>query len=89
MLKLKELVIRNFMSVGNNSQSINLSKQDLVLVLGENLDLGGNDYRNGVGKCVCINTVVKLRNTVTGEISEVTVGEIYNAAMELEQQPRK
>lgn len=45
------------MSIGNVTQSINFSKDDLVLVLGENLDLGGNDNRNGVGKSTIVNAL--------------------------------
>lgn len=77
------------MSVGNQTQSVNFDQDSLTLVLGSNLDLGGDDTgsRNGTGKCCCINTLVKVRNTVTGEITELTVGELYNAA--LEQQSRK
>lgn len=45
------------MSIGNVTQSINFSKDDLVLVLGENLDLGGNDNRNGVGKSSIVNAL--------------------------------
>ena len=53
------------------------------------MDLGGDDTgsRNGTGKCCCINTLVRVRNTKTGEITELTMGELYNAA--LEQQSRK
>ncbi len=89
MLKLKSLSVKNFMSVGNATQGIDFDRNDLTLVLGENLDLGGDDSgaRNGTGKCVCINTLVKVRNTITGEIYETTVGELYNAA--LEQQSRR
>ncbi len=77
------------MSVGNATQGIDFDRDDLTLVLGENLDLGGDDNgsRNGTGKCVCINTLVKVRNTITGEIYETTVGDLYNAA--LEQQSRR
>lgn len=57
MLQLKGLTIKNFMSIGNVTQSINFSKDDLVLVLGENLDLGGNDNRNGVGKSTIVNAL--------------------------------
>lgn len=59
MLKLKSLTIKNFMSVGNNTQSIDLDRQDLILVLGENLDLGGDDSgsRNGVGKTTILNAI--------------------------------
>lgn len=45
------------MSIGNVTQSINFSSNDLVLVLGENLDLGGNDNRNGVGKSTIVNAL--------------------------------
>lgn len=57
MLKLHSLTIKNFMSIGNVTQSINFSNNDLVLVLGENLDLGGNDNRNGVGKSTIVNAL--------------------------------
>ena len=57
MIKLHNLTIKNFMSVGNVTQSINFSNNDLVLVLGENLDLGGNDNRNGVGKSTIVNAL--------------------------------
>ena len=56
-LKLSGLTIKNFMSIGNVTQSINFSSDDLVLVLGENLDLGGNDNRNGVGKSTIVNAL--------------------------------
>jgi DNA repair exonuclease SbcCD ATPase subunit len=45
------------MSVGQVTQSINFENKDLVLVLGENLDLGGNDSRNGVGKSTIVNAL--------------------------------
>lgn len=57
MLNLKGLTIKNFMSIGNVTQSVNFTSNDLVLVLGENLDLGGNDNRNGVGKSTIVNAL--------------------------------
>lgn len=57
MLRLNSLTIKNFMSIGNVTQSLNFSSNDLVLVLGENLDLGGNDNRNGVGKSTIVNAL--------------------------------
>jgi len=88
-IKIKNLTVRNFMSVGNVSQAIDFDKGQLTLVLGENLDLGGDSggARNGTGKCVCINTVVKVRDTKTGEIYETTIGDLYHAA--LEKQPKR
>ncbi len=55
--QLNGLTIKNFMSIGAVTQSINFSRDDLVLVLGENLDLGGNDNRNGVGKSTIVNAL--------------------------------
>jgi DNA repair exonuclease SbcCD ATPase subunit len=49
--------MKNFMSIGNVTQSLSFDDQDLVLVLGENLDLGGNDSRNGVGKSSIVNAL--------------------------------
>ena len=45
------------MSVGNQTQAIDFDKGQLTLVLGENLDLGGDDggARNGTGKTTIIN----------------------------------
>jgi len=57
MIDLKNITIRNFMSVGNVSQAISFSDGDLTLVIGDNLDLGGNGSRNGVGKTTFINAL--------------------------------
>ena len=59
MIKIKNLTVRNFMSVGNQTQAIDFDKGQLTLVLGENLDLGGDDSgaRNGTGKTTIINSL--------------------------------
>jgi DNA repair exonuclease SbcCD ATPase subunit len=57
MIQLKKLTVRNFMSVGNATQGINFDRNDLTLVLGENLDLGGDGSRNGTGKTTIINAL--------------------------------
>jgi len=57
MIRIRDLTVRNFMSVGNAAQAINFDRQDLTLVLGENLDLGGDGARNGVGKTTIINAL--------------------------------
>ena len=59
MLKIKELTVKNFMSVGNAAQSINFANKNLVLVIGENMDLGGDDAgaRNGTGKTTIVNAL--------------------------------
>jgi len=47
------------MSVGNATQGVNFDRDDLTLVLGENVDLGGDDAgaRNGTGKTTIINAL--------------------------------
>ncbi len=45
------------MSVGNATQGIDFDRRDLTLVLGENLDLGGDGSRNGTGKTTIINAL--------------------------------
>ena len=57
MIKIKNLTVKNFMSVGNQTQAIDFDKGQLTLVLGENMDLGGDDSgaRNGTGKTTIIN----------------------------------
>jgi DNA repair exonuclease SbcCD ATPase subunit len=57
MISLKNLTVKNFMSVGNATQAIDFDRHDLTLVLGENLDLGGDGSRNGTGKTTIINAL--------------------------------
>ena len=59
MIRLKTLTVKNFMSVGNVTQAINFEGQDLTLVLGQNIDLGGDDAgsRNGTGKTTILNAL--------------------------------
>ena len=47
------------MSVGNATQAVSFDRRDLTLVLGQNLDLGGDDTgaRNGTGKTTIINAL--------------------------------
>ena len=47
------------MSVGNQTQAVDFNKEQLTLVLGENLDQGGDDNgsRNGTGKTTIINAL--------------------------------
>lgn len=45
------------MSVGNTTQAVNFAHDGLTLVLGNNLDLGGEGSRNGTGKTTLINAL--------------------------------
>ena len=59
MIRIKDLTVKNFMSVGNQTQAVNFNREQLTLVLGENLDQGGDDSgsRNGTGKTTIINAL--------------------------------
>jgi DNA repair exonuclease SbcCD ATPase subunit len=58
-IKIKDLTVKNFMSVGNQTQAVDFGKQQMTLVLGENLDQGGDDNgsRNGTGKTTIVNAL--------------------------------
>ena len=45
------------MSVGNVTQGLRMDQYGMTLVLGNNLDLGGDGARNGVGKTTMVNAL--------------------------------
>jgi DNA repair exonuclease SbcCD ATPase subunit len=59
MFHIKNITVKNFLSVGNQTQAVDFDREQLTLVLGENLDLGGDDSgsRNGTGKTTMINAL--------------------------------
>jgi DNA repair exonuclease SbcCD ATPase subunit len=57
MLKIKSVSLKNFLSVGAVTQAVELDRNGLTLVLGDNLDLGGNGSRNGVGKSTILQAI--------------------------------
>src|SRR6056300_355889 len=59
MIKIKDLTVKNFMSVGNQTQAVDFDHEQLTPVLGENLDQGGDDSgsRNGTGKTTIVNAL--------------------------------
>jgi DNA repair exonuclease SbcCD ATPase subunit len=57
MIIIKDITIRNFMSVGNITQAVRFSDNGLTLVLGNNIDLGGDGSRNGTGKTTIVNAL--------------------------------
>lgn len=59
MIRIKNLTVKNFLSVGNVSQGVDFEQEQLTLVLGENLDQGGDDSgsRNGTGKTTIANAL--------------------------------
>jgi DNA repair exonuclease SbcCD ATPase subunit len=54
---IKDITIKNFMSVGNVTQAVRFNDHGLTLVLGNNVDLGGDGSRNGTGKTTIINAL--------------------------------
>jgi ABC-type cobalamin/Fe3+-siderophores transport system ATPase subunit len=68
MITFKKIRYRNFLSSGNQFTEIDFQKNHTNILVG----------CNGSGKCVDINTKVKLRNKKNGEILELTVGEFYD-----------
>lgn len=50
MIHIRNVTLKNFLSVGAVTQSVTLAPSGLTLVLGENLDQGGAGSRNGCGK---------------------------------------
>jgi len=85
MIKIKELTVKNFMSVGNQTQGVNFSQENLTLVLGENLDQGGDDNgsRNGTGKTTIVNALsfALFGNALTNIKKDNLINKINNKNM--------
>ena len=73
------------MSVGNQTQAVNFGKENLTLVLGENLDQGGDDSgsRNGTGKTTIINALsfALYGNALTNIKKDNLINKINNKNM--------
>jgi DNA repair exonuclease SbcCD ATPase subunit len=54
MIHIKNITLKNFLSIGQVTQAVDFDKKELTLILGENLDLGGDGARNGTGKTTLI-----------------------------------
>jgi DNA repair exonuclease SbcCD ATPase subunit len=80
---IEHLTVRNFMSVGNNTQAIDFDKRNLTLILGENYDLGGDVSRNGTGKSTIINALsfVLFGETITSIKKDNLINKINNKNM--------
>ena len=88
-IKLLELTIRNFMSYGNNTTTINLDFKDPVMIVGRNHDaaVNGQVDSNGAGKSAILDAIAyaiydktisnkdktKLINNVNNKDLEVTL----------------
>jgi len=57
MIKIRTITMKNFLSVGNTTQAVQLDQHGLTLILGENVDQGSAGSRNGVGKTTLIQAI--------------------------------
>lgn len=84
-MKIKTLTVKNFMSVGNQTQAVDFEKEHLTLVLGENLDMGGDDSgsRNGTGKTTIVNALsyALFGNALTNIKKDNLINKINNKSM--------
>ena len=85
MIQIKELTVKNFISVGNQTQAVDFKKENLTLVLGENLDQGGDDSgsRNGTGKTTIVNALsyALFGNALTNIKKDNLINKINNKNM--------
>jgi DNA repair exonuclease SbcCD ATPase subunit len=85
MIKIKNLTVKNFMSVGNQTQAVDFEREQLTLVLGENLDQGGDDSgsRNGTGKTTIVNALsyALFGNALTNIKKDNLINKINNKNM--------
>jgi DNA repair exonuclease SbcCD ATPase subunit len=83
MIKLKTLTVRNFLSVGNVSQALKFDQHGLTLVLGNNMDLGGDGSRNGTGKTTIVNALsyVLYGNALTNIRKDNLINKTNNKQM--------
>lgn len=85
MIRIKNLSVKNFMSVGNQTQAVDFEREQLTLVLGENLDMGGDDSgsRNGTGKTTIVNALsyALFGNALTNIKKDNLINKINNKNM--------
>jgi DNA repair exonuclease SbcCD ATPase subunit len=85
MINLKTLTVKNFLSVGNQTQAVDFQREHLTLVLGENLDMGGDDSgsRNGTGKTTIVNALsyALFGNALTNIKKDNLINKINNKNM--------
>lgn len=56
-IKFKSITLRNFLSIGNVTQTIKLDDPGITLIMGDNVDLGSSGSRNGTGKTSIVQAI--------------------------------
>lgn len=75
-IRCTKLTMRNFLSVGNVTQAINLDQDGLTLVLGANMDTQGGVTRNGAGKTTILQAI---RYAIYGQpMTKIKVDNLIN-----------
>jgi hypothetical protein len=69
MILFKTIKYKNILSTGNIFNTIDLTATKTNLLIGVNAS----------GKCVYINTPIRVRNSKTGDIFQTTIGEFYES----------
>lgn len=67
MITFQEIKFKNFLSYGNYWTTLNFQESLSTCICG----------KNGQGKCFSSDTILKIRNSITGEVIEITAGELY------------
>jgi DNA repair exonuclease SbcCD ATPase subunit len=57
VISLESITMQNFLSVGAVAQTVLLNQAPLTLILGANLDIGGENSRNGAGKTTILQAI--------------------------------
>lgn len=67
MIVFENIKYKNILSTGNQFNSISLNDFKTNLIIG----------KNGEGKCLFLGTPIRVRNKITNEILDITVGEFF------------
>lgn len=67
MIVFENIKYKNILSTGNQFNSISLNDFKTNLIIG----------KNGEGKCLFSTTPIRVRNKITNEILDITVGEFF------------
>ena len=75
MIRITNVTARNFLSVGNCTQAVDLCLSPLTLILGQNTEFGAGISRNGSGKAQPLTANVKVPGGWKS-MGEIVVGDV-------------